>query len=50
MFSEEFKREAVKLVGQLGATGGYCGDLGISAKLLGRWHLRLTMRGARPYR
>jgi transposase len=37
-FSEEFKREAVKLVGQLGASkAAIARDLGIGANLLGRW-------------
>ena len=37
MFSEEFKREAVKLVGQPGASkAGIAPDLGIGANLLGR--------------
>lgn len=38
LFSEEFKREAVKLVGQPGASkGAIARDLGIGANLLGRW-------------
>ena len=38
LFSEEFKREAVKLVGQPGATkAGIARDLGVGANLLGRW-------------
>jgi transposase len=38
LFSEEFKREAVKLVGQLGASkAGIARDLGVGANLLGRW-------------
>ncbi|MCA1247914.1 transposase [Massilia sp. MS-15] len=38
MFSEEFKREAVKLVGQPGASeAAIARDLGIGANLLGRW-------------
>jgi len=38
LFSEEFKREAVKLVGQSGASkAGISRDLGIGANLLGRW-------------
>ena len=38
VFSEEFKREAVKLVGQPGASKAAIGrDLGIGANLLGRW-------------
>jgi len=38
LFSEEFKREAVKLVGQPGASkAGIARDLGIGANLLGRW-------------
>lgn len=38
MFSEEFKREAVKLVGQPGASkADIARDLGIGANLLGRW-------------
>lgn len=37
-FTEEFKREAVKLVGQPGATrAGIARDLGIGPNLLGRW-------------
>lgn len=37
-FSEEFKREAVKLVGQHSATeAAIARDLGIGANLLGRW-------------
>lgn len=38
VFSEEFKREAVKLVNQPGATKAAIGrDLGVGANLLGRW-------------
>jgi len=38
IFSEEFKREAVKLVGQPGASkAAIARDLGIGANLLGRW-------------
>jgi transposase len=38
LFSEEFKREAVKLVGQPGASkAAIARDLGIGANLLGRW-------------
>ena len=38
LFSEEFKREAVKLVGQTGASKAEIArDLGIGANLLGRW-------------
>jgi transposase len=38
VFSEEFKREAVKLARQPGATkAGIARDLGIGANLLGRW-------------
>ena len=38
LFSEEFKREAVKLVGQPGASkAAIARDLGIVANLLGRW-------------
>ena len=38
LFSEEFKREAVKLVGQPGASkAGIARDLGVGANLLGRW-------------
>jgi len=38
VFSEEFKREAVKLVGQPGASkAAIARDLGIGANLLGRW-------------
>ena len=38
LFSEEFKREAVKLVNQPGATkAAIARDLGIGANLLGRW-------------
>lgn len=38
LFSEEFKREAVKLVGQPGASkAAISRDLGIGANLLGRW-------------
>jgi transposase len=37
-FTEEFKREAVKLVRQLGASkAGIARDLGVGANLLGRW-------------
>jgi len=37
-FSEEFKREAVKLVRQAGASkAGIARDLGVGANLLGRW-------------
>ena len=37
-FSEEFKREAVKLVRQPGASkAGIARDLGAGANLLGRW-------------
>lgn len=37
LFSEEFKREAVKLVGQPGASkAGIARDLGVGANLLGR--------------
>ena len=37
-FSEEFKREAVKLVRQPGASkAGIARDLGVRANLLGRW-------------
>ena len=37
-FSEEFKREAVKLVRQPGASkAGIARDLGVGANLLGRW-------------
>ena len=38
MFSEEFKREAVKLLRQPGASkAGIARDLGVGANLLGRW-------------
>lgn len=38
LFSEELKREAVKLVNQPGATKAAIGrDLGVGANLLGRW-------------
>jgi transposase len=38
VFSEEFKREAVKLVNQPGATkAAIARDLGVGANLLGRW-------------
>ena len=38
LFSEEFKREAVKLVLQPGASkAGISRDLGVGANLLGRW-------------
>ena len=38
VLSEEFKREAVKLVGQLGASkAAIARDLNIGANLLGRW-------------
>jgi transposase len=38
LFSEEFKREAVKLVGQPGASkAAIARDLGLGANLLGRW-------------
>ena len=38
LFSEEFKREAVKLAGQPGASkAGIARDLGVGANLLGRW-------------
>jgi transposase len=38
LFSEEFKREAVKLVGQPGSSkAGIARDLGVGANLLGRW-------------
>ena len=38
LFSEEFKREAVKLVNQPGATkAAISRDLGVGANLLGRW-------------
>jgi transposase len=37
-FTEEFKREAVKLVRQPGASkAGIARDLGVGANLLGRW-------------
>lgn len=37
-FTEEFKREAVKLASQPGAsTAAIASDLGINANLLGRW-------------
>ena len=37
LFPEEFKREAIKLVGQAGASkAAIAGDLGIGANLLGR--------------
>lgn len=39
LFSEEFKREAVKLVNQPGATkAAIARDLGVGANLLGRWY------------
>ena len=38
LFSEEFKREAVKLVSQLDATkAAIARDRGVGANLLGRW-------------
>ena len=38
VFSEEFKREAVNLVGQPGASkAAIARDLGIGTNLLGRW-------------
>lgn len=38
LFSEEFKREAVKLEGQPGASkAGIARDLGVGANVLGRW-------------
>jgi len=40
LFSDEFKREAVKLVSQPGASkAAIAPDLGIGANLLGRWSL-----------
>jgi transposase len=38
LFSEGFKREAVKLVGQpIASKAGIARDLGVGANLLGRW-------------
>jgi transposase len=38
LFTEEFKREAIKLVNQLGATkAAIARDLGVGPNLLGRW-------------
>lgn len=53
LFSEEFKREAVKLVGQPGASKvAIARDLGIGANLLGRWcreaNVDLEVPGGHP--
>lgn len=46
LFSEEFKREAVKLVGQPGASkAGIARDFGIGANLLGRWCKEANVEG-----
>jgi transposase len=46
LFSEEFKREAVKLVGQPGASkAGIARDLGVGANLLGRWCREANVAG-----
>lgn len=47
LFSEEFKREAVKLVGQPGASkAAIARDLGIGANLLGRWCREANVDGS----
>jgi transposase len=47
-FSEEFKREAVKLADQTGSSkADIARDLGISASLLARWH-RVEEAGKSP--
>lgn len=46
LFSEEFKREAVKLVGQPGASkAGIARDLGLGANLLARWCREASVDG-----
>ncbi|WP_373987764.1 transposase [Duganella sp. BuS-21] len=46
LFSEEFKREAVKLVGQPGASkAGIARDLGVGANLLERWCREANVNG-----
>ena len=46
LFSEEFKREAVKLIGQPGASkAGIAHDLGVGANLLGRWRREADVDG-----
>ncbi len=45
-FSEEFEREAVKLVGQPGASkAAIARDLGVGANLLGRWSKAANVGG-----
>jgi len=49
LFSEEFKREAVKLVGQPGASkAAIARDLGIGGSLLGRWYSESPQCSWRP--
>jgi len=46
LFSEEFKREAVKLVGQPGPSkAGIARDLCVGANLLGRWRREANVNG-----
>ncbi len=50
-FSDEYKREAVRLATQLGVTKSQVAqELGINANLLGRWGRRLRIAiYARPF-
>lgn len=48
-FSDEFKREAVRLVSQPGSSkAAIARDLGIGANLLGRWCREMSGNGTTP--
>ena len=50
-YTEEFKREAVGMTLVEGITQSQvAGELGISAKLLGRWRRELSDSGAKAFR
>jgi transposase len=49
-FSDEFKREAVRLATQSGVTKSQVGrELGINANLLGRWCRDFAANGTAPF-
>lgn len=50
-FTEEFKREAVRLLDEPGVTCAQIArDLGINANMLSRWRRELTGDGSRAFR
>ena len=48
-YTEEFKREAVRLSESRGNLCAVARDLGISQSLLSKWKLRLTTKPERPF-